>query len=276
MRIALREGRDVSDADRMGTTGVVVVNESLARRLWPGRRAVGRRITLDGGAADATWLTVVGVTADVVRGEWTAPPEAEVYVPYLQSRPHLERDGSPFSTMSLVVRTAGEPESLAPALRAAVASLDPDVPLAEVQAMETVVRRATARPRFVLLLLASFAVVAATLAAVGLYGVTSYVVAQRTSEIGVRMALGARRGDIARLVVGESLGLVGAGVLVGLAGAAGVARLMGGLLYGVQPRDPATFVTVPLVLAAVALLAAWAPTLRAARTDPQLAMRAEG
>ncbi|AHG93761.1 permease (plasmid) [Gemmatirosa kalamazoonensis] len=275
MGIRVREGRDVAATDRVGATEVVVVNEALARRLWPGESALGKRLTLDGPEDHPPTRTVVGVVRDVVRGEWTEGPQPEAYVPFLQSESYLERPSGAFSAMSIVVKTDGDPARLAPALRAAVASVDRDLPVSEVQTMERIVADATARPRFVLVLLGAFAAVAALLAAVGLYGVTSYAVSRRVREIGVRVALGAARGRVVRLVLGEALGLVALGIALGTLGALAAARLMAGLLFGVGAADPLTFVGVPVLLSIVALAAALGPTRRATAVAPTVALRAE-
>ena len=274
MGIRLREGRDVAASDRRGATDVVVINEALARRLWPNESALGRRLTLDDADTPRpTWRTVVGVVANVVRGDWTEPAAPEVYVPLLQDAAYLERPGSAFTAMTYVVRADGDAAALAPPLRAAVWSMNGDAPVSEVRTMAEAVAEATARPRFVLRLLVAFAVVAAVLAAVGLYGVTSYIVSRRTREIGVRTALGATRGHVVRLVVGEAFGLVLVGLAIGAVGARALTRFMSGLLYGVTAGDPLTFAGVLLALVAVALAAAYGPARRALRADPLTALR---
>jgi putative ABC transport system permease protein len=177
--------------------------------------------------------------------------------------------------LTLVVRGTGEAAALVPALRAAVWDTDPDVSISAVQTMDEVVARATASPRFYLLLLGSFASVALALAAVGIYGVMSYSVAQRQNEIGIRMALGARPANVLRLVMGEAMGVAAAGAAAGLAAALALTRLMSGLLYGVAATDPATFAGVGAVLIAVALAATYIPARRAVGVDPLRALRSE-
>jgi putative ABC transport system permease protein len=254
---------------------VVVVNELLANRYWPGEDPIGKRITLDDSQQGATWITVIGVVKNVARGEWAAPQQEEIYLPFLQNRSYLEDPHPRVAYQTLVVRTSGEPAALAPSVRNAVWSLDRNLPVSEIQTMDQVIAHSTAQPRFNLFLLATFAGVALVLAAVGIYGVMSYSVSRRTHEIGLRMALGARPGDMLRLVVGQTmtLALVGAGA--GLVGALALGRFMSSFLYGVRASDPVTFLAVSLILSAVALLASYIPARRATRIDPLLALRHE-
>jgi putative ABC transport system permease protein len=196
-------------------------------------------------------------------------------VPYAQSTDYLTRPGAAFTYLTIVARTDGDPQALAGALRRTVGTLDPDIPVADVQTMTAAVDAATARPRFLVVLLGAFAGAAVLLAAVGLYGVTSYAVSRRAQEIGVRIALGASRRDVVRLVVREGAGYAVAGTAAGAVAALALARGMRGLLFGVGAADPLTFVAVPLVLGAVVLAASWLPTRRAARVDPVVALRAE-
>jgi putative ABC transport system permease protein len=275
MGIPVRRGRDVQDGDRAGAPGVVVVNESLAARHWPGEDPIGKRLALSDGEAAPTWLTVVGVVKDTVRGRWGAPPEDELFLPYPQVRRYVENPSSHYAYLTLVVRTTGDPASLAPALRRAVWARERNAPISDVRVLEEVVEGATARPRFYVVLLGSFAAVALFLAAVGVYAVISFSVARRTNEIGIRMALGAEPGDVVRLVVGQGLlvGLVGA--LAGVLGALALTRLMSTMLYGVGSHDPATFACVLVLLATVALLASYIPARRATRIDPLRALRYE-
>jgi predicted permease len=275
MGIAMRAGRDLTPNDRAGAPDVIVINEALAKRLWPGESALGKQVTLDGPEDHPPTRTVVGVVENAVQHDWTAGPEPETYVPYLQSPNYLESPSGAFTAMSLVVRADRDPATLTPALRAAVRGVNANAPLSQVETMAQAVDEATARPRFVLLLLGAFAAVAMLLAAVGLYGVTAYAASRRTREIGLRVALGAAKGDVLRLVAGEALMLVAVGVALGTTGALALARLMGGLLFNVSAHDPLTFVMVPAVLGGVALLAAWVPSRRAARVDPLEALRGE-
>ena len=281
MRLPILQGRDVAERDRLGTTPVVLVNDFFARRYWPNENAVGKRITLDPEADDPTWVTVVGVVKNAVRSDWASPPEEEMFLPYLQTRQYLESDGGHVAYMTLVARvscagaTRCRPASLAPSVRDAVASLDRAVPVTEVQTMEDVVAGATAGPRFTLVLLATFATVALVLAAVGIYGVISYAVSRRTHEIGVRMALGATPRNVVKLVIGQGMRVVVAGVVAGLGGALLVTRLMTTVVYGVRVTDPLTYGGVAVLLTGVALIASYIPARRATRIDPLAAMRAE-
>jgi predicted permease len=262
--IALRGGRDVTVADREGTERVALVNETTARRYWPGEDAVGKRIRL--GGDDAPWLTVIGVVADVRHGGPAQEPRAEAYVPSLQST---------FSSLQFAVRTDGEPLSLVPGVREAVASLDPDLPISQVRTLEDLVDTATARPRFLSTLVALFAGLALLLAGVGLSGVIAYMARQRTQEIGIRMALGARPVDVLRLVLGSGMRLAALGVGVGVLAAGGATRFMASQLHGVSATDPLTFGGLALLVFGVALLATWLPARRATRVDPLVAMRSE-
>jgi putative ABC transport system permease protein len=275
MRIPILRGRDVSDADNLRAPGVVVINDYLARRYWPGEDAIGKRITFDDPAKNPSWLTVVGVTKNTARGNWTSPPEEEVFLPYLQNRAYLDAPSPPFAYLTLVVRTGLDPVALAPAIRGAIHSLDANIPLSEIQTMDHVVAEANGQSRFYLILLGAFATVALVLAGVGIYGVMSYSVSRRTHEIGVRMALGAQGRDVLRLVVFQGIIQALAGVTVGLVGALALSRLMGGLLYGTQPTDPATFAAVVVVLSGVAIAASYIPARRAAKVDPMVALRYE-
>ena len=275
MSIPVQRGRDVTAADNLQAPGVVVINNYLARRYWPGEDAIGKRITFDDPAKNPSWLTVVGVVKDTARSSWVSPPEEEVFLPYLQNRPYLETPSQPFAYMTLVARTTGEPEALAPAIRGAIHSLDKNIPLSEIQTMEQVVAEATGQSRFYLILLGTFATVALVLAGVGIYGVMSYSVSRRIHEIGIRMALGAQARDVLRLVVFQGIFQALAGVAVGLAGALTLSRLMADLLYGTRPNDPATFAAVVLVLSGVAVAASYIPARRATKVDPMVALRYE-
>ena len=273
VRLPLVAGRDFGPDDAQDRPGVIIVNQWLAERAWPGRDPIGQRISLDDATRQPHWLTVVGVVANAVRSDWTAGAAAEIYLPFLQS-PHYRTSPSPaFAYQTLVIRTPGEPAATAAAVRRLIAQSDRDVPISEVQTLTDVVARANAEPRFYLFLLATFAGLAVTLAAVGIYGVMSYTVAQRTREIGIRMTLGADRRRILGLVVGRGAVVALAGAAVGVVAAIGLSGFMRTLLYGVTPTDPVTFAVVPVLLALVATLATLAPAVRAARIDPGTAVR---
>ena len=281
MGLPLRRGRDVADTDRPGTLPVVVVNEIFARRWWPNEDAIGKRITIDPDAPNPEWLTVVGITKNAVRSDWVAPPAEEIYLPFLQSREFLHGDGAARAYMTLVVRApcANDvrcaPGALIPSVRQVVASIDRAVPVTQVQTMSDVIAGANARPRFTLVLLATFAAVALFLATVGIYGVIGYAVARRTHEIGVRMALGATPASVISLIIGQGMRVVLVGVVVGLGGALLVTRLMTTVVYGVRVTDPITYGGVAALLVGVAMVASYIPARRATRIDPLVAMRAD-
>lgn len=212
---------------------MVIVNRRLAELHWPNEDPLGRRITLDGpDAADTPWLTVIGVVENAAQHEWSAAPQAEIYLPFLATQLYLEGTGAWVSYLTLAIRTAEDLREVVPGLRAAAASLDPDAVIAEIQTMEAVVAEANAEPRFQLLLLAMFAAVALILAALGIHAIVGYTVSQRTHEIGIRMALGARRGRVVGRIVGEGMVVALCGAVAGLAGAIAMTRLMEGILYG--------------------------------------------
>ncbi|WP_224367792.1 ABC transporter permease [Hyalangium versicolor] len=262
--IPLRAGRDVTATDTADAPQVMLVNETAARRFWPGRDPVGQRVQL--GGQDQPWHTVVGLVGDVRHRGPTEQARPEVYVPAAQKT---------FFFMSFVARTEGEPTALVPALRSAVGALDSELPIADVRPMEQVLMTATARPRFVSLLVALFAGLSLLLAGVGLYGVIAYMARQRTQEIGIRMALGARPTDVLRLVVGQGMRLSLSGVGLGLLGAWATTRAMGSLLFEVSATDPVTFGALALLVMGVTLLATWLPAHRATRVDPLVALRSE-
>src|SRR5262249_12327892 len=226
MALPLVRGRDFAEDDRMEAPAVAIVNAYLAARHWPGQDPVGKRLTFESADGVPSWLTVVGVARDAAQSDWGAGPWEEIYLPYLQTKSYVESGRSAYTYLTLVVRTSGDPGEMAPALRAAVWSVDPTVTLSDVQTMDDVVARSTSSPRFYLLLLGSFASVALALAAVGIYGVMSYAVARRRSEIGIRMALGARPADVVRLVMREAAGVSAAGMAAGIVVALALTRLM--------------------------------------------------
>ncbi|HKP14391.1 MAG TPA: ABC transporter permease, partial [Blastocatellia bacterium] len=265
MGIQLLRGRRFDERlDREDSTPVAVVSETMARRLWPGEDPLGKRIQ-PGDADPNGWIEVVGVVNDVRQLDLTSEPRLQMYLPYVQFQWFVPRQ--------LVVKTDVEPASLAAAVSKAVWELDKDQPVSDVRTMEEVLSNSIARQRFSTLLLGIFAALALLLAAVGIYGVMSYAVAQRTREIGIRMALGAQAGGVVRLVIGQGLKLASAGVVLGLAGALLLTRLMSSLLFGVSATDPLTLATISLVLVGVALLASYIPARRAAKVDPLTALR---
>jgi predicted permease len=261
MGIPLVRGRGFERGDRTGAAPVAVVNESFARRFWPGEDPLGRRFgTSRGGTRE-----VVGVARDGRYGSLTEDPQPHFYEPFAQA---YEAD------MVLLARTSRDPRDLLPVLIREARALDPELPV-DASTMAEHLGYAWLPQRIGAAVLGAFGVVAAILAAFGLYGVMSYVVSQRTAEIGIRMALGARSGDVRMLVVRRALGLTVAGVLLGLAGTAAATRLLAAFLVGVSPTDPMTIVSVVLLFTAVALLASWLPARRAAGVDPMRALRSE-
>jgi putative ABC transport system permease protein len=257
-------GRDFDARDRPGAPLVVIVNEELARRTWPGRQALGQRLRLV--LAPDTTATVIGVAANVKQVTLGEPATPQIYQSMLQG-PGI------FNTVA--ARTDGDPDALNSAVRAAIWSVDPDQPVWKMRSMATLVRRDFAAPQFTMALTLAFALIALLLAAVGVYGTMSYAVVQRTREVGIRMALGARREEVVRLVLRRGLGVIAIALAVGLAAALGLAPLLRRQLFGVVPLDPVTFLAVPLVLTGVALVACYLPARRAAAVDPVVALRTD-
>jgi predicted permease len=264
MEIPLIQGRDFAPTDRAGSEPVTIVNQELARLAWPNQSAIGQRIKIIG--PPDVWATVVGVAGNVKQFTIGEPPTAQLYQPKAQV-------GGIFS--SVAVRASGDPMALADELRSAIWSVDPDQPVWKIRSMQSLAERDVAPQHFTSMLTTSFALLALLLAAVGVYGVMSYAVAQRTREIGIRMALGAYHGQVVRLVVGRGLRIVGAATALGLGAALVGSKLLRSQLFGVSPTDMLTFVSVPAILAAVALLACYLPARRAAQVDPLIALRNE-
>ncbi len=266
--VPLLRGRPFTERDLPGAPRVMLINDTMARRYWSGEDPVGKRLRLDNG--EPGWVEVVGILGDVRQLGLESEPGAEMYIPFRQV------PASFFPAMTLVLRAAGvPPESLMAAVTGEAQKLDPNAPVYNLRTMDEILARSMASRRFSLGLLGLFAGIAMGLAAVGIYGVMAYSVSRRTHEIGIRMALGAQGGDVLRLVVVESLGLTLGGIALGMAGAWALTRLLAGGLYGVSPTDPATFLVVALLLAAVALLASYLPARRASRVDPLTALRYE-
>ena len=267
LEIPLVDGRRITAADREGAVEVAVVNRAMAERMWPGESPLGGRFTFgDPTAPDAEWLEIVGVVGDVRHGDLTTEPDMEVYLPM---------DQNPFPTAVLVLRTGADPESLTSGVREAVRAVDPSLPVYRVQTLDQVVGDALADQRFSAALLGVFAGLALVLASLGVYGVLSYAVSQRTRELGLRMALGAPRERVLRQVIGEGMVLVAIGVAAGTAGAFAASRLLGSLLYEVGTADPLTYAAVPALLVLVGLVAVWLPARRATRVEPVVALRTE-
>jgi len=262
----LLRGRDFAATDRADTQQVAIVNRAMAERYWPGQSAIGKAVGIPIMPFD---MTVIGVVADIKHATMRETPGPEIYVPYTQ------KPWPSMQTLHVAVRTRGDAVTATAAIRAAVAAVDPDVPLANVASLETVVSNAVAQPRFSMFLVTTFGGLALVLACLGLYGTISHAVLARTPEFGIRVALGAQRSDVLRMVLREGLGLAVIGVAAGTVAAAVGARAISAFLYGVEPTDPATFAAVLGALFAVATLACYLPARRATRIDPRIAMRAD-
>jgi putative ABC transport system permease protein len=267
LRIPLLRGRWFTDQDRKGTQLVAAINETSARKYWPDMDPIGQQVDLSPALGPGfSQAEVVGVVGDVKYDQMSAAMGPNVYLSYLQS-------GYPGYYLNM--RTAGDPRAVTEAVRAAVAAVSSEAPIYDLMTMEKRIANSTSRTEFNALLLVAFGVLAGVLAAVGLYGVLAYWVSQRTREIGIRMALGARQAVVLRLIMARGMWLVLVGGLVGLAGALALTPLMRSLLFGVSTADPVTFVVIPVLLAGVALLACWLPARRATQVDPMVALRWE-
>ena len=266
MRVPLLRGRLFDERDAEDSTPVAIIDENMARTYWPGTDPVGRRLKSGSADDDTPWMTVVGVVGNVKQYALDADSRVTFYAPHTQR---------PSGTMYVVARTSGDAEGLAPAVVREARAIEPNVPVFDVKTMERRLSESLARRRFAMLALGLFALVAMLLAAVGIYGVMSYSVAQRTREIGVRVALGARSRDVLGLVLRRGMILTLVGIGAGLAGAFALTRLMGSLLFGVSATDPLTYAAIALLLAAAALLACFIPARRATKVDPMMALRYE-
>jgi putative ABC transport system permease protein len=260
------EGRSFTDRDDGGSSKVVIISKTLARNLFPNESAVGKRLQLINPEQSNEWREIVGVAGDVHYSGLNDSSLATIYTPFAQT---------PFLWNYLMIRTNALSDTLAQNIRKAVSSVDATVEAADFRTMDQLISQSVAQPRFYTILLGSFAILALALAVVGIYGVMSYAVAQRTHEIGVRMALGARRGDVLVMMIKQGMILAIAGVSLGLLAAFGLTRLMTNLLFNVQATDPLTFVVISMALIGVALLACFIPAWRAAKVDPTVALRYE-
>ncbi len=267
MGIPVLRGRSFNDSDNEQALHVAIVNETMARQYWPGEDAIGKRFKLGGPADDIPWITIVGVAGDVRQMGIDEPVKAEMYFPYQQ-----KSDQAWNAPRDLAIRTSVDPLSLVSAVRNEIHQVDPNQPISDVRTMDQVLGEETAARRLGMTLLTIFAALALLLATLGIYGVLAYFVVQHTQEIGVRMALGAQRGDILRLVVMKGMRLALLGVVIGLGVAFAMTRLMSSLVYGVGTGDPVTYATIALLLTGVALLACYLPARRATRVDPMVAL----
>jgi putative ABC transport system permease protein len=265
MGIKIVQGRDFNEHDAGDSVAAVVISEKTARYYWPGQNPIGKRLKPGSTTSDNPWRQVIGVVTDVRQNDFVAQPKMQMYMTYQQI--------SSFAPNAVVLRTSVDPNSLASAVRNAVWAIDKDQPVSNLRSMDEIVSAAVARQRFSMLLLGVFAGLALVLAAVGIYGVMSYSIAQRTREIGIRMALGAQRRDMLKMAVWQGLRLVLAGLTIGLAAAFVLTRVMATLLFGISATDPFTFFAISVVLLAVAALASYIPALRATKVDPMVALR---
>jgi putative ABC transport system permease protein len=267
MGITLVRGRNFTEHDRAGQPKVMLINEAAARAIWPNQDPIGKRAWAgQGGAGSGDASEVIGVVSDVRYRAIETAPTPDVYIPLAQSYQ---------SRMRLFVRTRIDPAGLAPAVAREVRALDPHLPLSEVKTMGDRVADAMWRTRIGAWLLSAFAALALLLTAIGIFGVMAQAVSQRTAEIGIRMALGAQPRDVLRLVLGRAAIVTALGIVIGAAAALALTRLMTALLYDVEPGDPATFVSVAVLLGVIALVAGYIPARRATRVDAIAALRAE-
>ncbi|CAN5855718.1 hypothetical protein BH24ACI5_BH24ACI5_14190 [soil metagenome] len=264
LNVELAAGRTFTSQDHADAPRTVIINQTLAGTGWPGQDPIGRRIRAGTEDSAGPWMTVVGVIKDLRRGEVTRAIRPELYMSSLQVTPR---------TQMLVVRAAGDPAAILPALRREVRALNPQLPLFAARTLEAELSETLSQPRFRAVLLAGFAVIAMLLASLGIYGVTAHAVSQRTQEVGVRMALGAQRSDVLVLILRQHLRPALIGVALGLAGALGLARFLESMVYGVGAADPLTLLAMGLTLLMVAVAACWIPAQRATRVDALVALR---
>jgi putative ABC transport system permease protein len=264
MRVPLQAGREFTDADKAGSPNVVIVNQALARRYWPNQNPIGKHIVLGRQPASE----VVGVAIDVKNRGLALDPQVQLYFPFSQI---------PWGNMNLLVRTATDPHGMVSTVRAQIAAIDSDQPVTSIQTVDELMDGSRAQPRFILLLLGVFSAAALVLAIIGIYGVLAYSVAQRRQELGIRLALGAEKSHILRLVVGYGLTLAGVGIVIGLVFALALswimASVLSGVLYKISARDLTTFAVAPVVFLLIALVASYLPARRATQVDPNEALR---
>jgi predicted permease len=263
MQVPLARGRSFTEADEDGKQPVALIDETTARKYWPAGDPIGHRVRFGRNPAKP-WMTVVGIMKDIKSDGLDVDGVPHIYVPIFQS-PHRE--------IAVVLRTSLPPAILEPQIRHEIQSIDPTLPVFNVASMNEVIDESLASRRFSANLVLIFAGLALLLASIGVYGLLAYMVGQRSREIGLRMALGARRDDILRMFLRKGVALAGVGIVAGVVFSASTASMMASLLYGVRPHDPAVFLAVPLLLLAVAVLASYVPARRATKVDPMFALR---
>jgi putative ABC transport system permease protein len=265
--IPLQRGRNFNAADRIDSPQVTLISESMAKRYFPNEDPIGKRIKVGGAERpNAPWMEIVGIVGDARYGRLDAPVEPTRYQTLAQV---------PWIGVYLVVKTSGDPLQVVPAIKSELAKLDSDVPLARIRTMDQIMDQAVGQPRFRAFLLALFAALALVLAAVGIYGVMSYSVSRRARELGIRVSLGAGRGEVLRMLLREGFLLSLSGVALGMVGAMAVTRYISGLLFEVTATDPFTYVIVSTFLLSVALVACYLPANRATRADPLIVLKGD-
>jgi putative ABC transport system permease protein len=266
MGIKLISGREFTEQDSQNAPGVIVINEAMAKRYWPNEDPIGKRIKIGGFNSDNPWLTIVGIAQDVKQGGLDRQSRREFFRPYSQAA---------WPTMTVVARTASSPGAFINPIKQALARIEPERAPSGIRTMNEVIYDSLGSRRFPMMLLVAFSLVALALAAVGISGVVGFSVSQRTREIGIRMALGARSGNVIRLVLNRSMAAALIGVGAGLAASYGLTRFLTGLLFEVKPMDPAVLGSAALILAGVAFVACYLPARRATKVDPMVALRCE-
>jgi putative ABC transport system permease protein len=268
--IPIVKGRAFNDRDTAESPGVVIVSESFARIAWPNQDPIGKRLNI--GFGGETWREVVGVARDIKQQEIGEPSSVSLYQPFLQVS---DKRRWFLGDVTFVIRTAASPENFAATLRNELSSIDSNLPLYDVKVLNQIVTEKFTDPAFYTLLLTSFSALALALAAAGIYGLVSYSTVQRTHEIGLRMALGARNRDVLRLVIRQGMTLVAAGLVIGISVSFAVTRVLERFLYQVTVTDASTFVSISLLLSSIAFLACYIPARRATKVDPLVALRCE-
>jgi putative ABC transport system permease protein len=265
MGVPLLAGRLFTEADRIGSPRVLVINESAAKQFWPNDNPIGKQAAVYQGGYDQG-AEIIGVVGDVRFNTIDSLPGPDAYASYFQS---------PRFRMMIFLKTASDPNALAGPARQVIQEMVPDLPIYDIQAMTSRVAVSSAHARFSAVLMGVFAAIALALAVVGIYGVMTFTVSQRTREIGIRMALGADRGKVVRMVISEGILLAGIGVVIGVGAALALTRVLSTFLYDIKPSDPLTYVGLVILLGATAFTAAWIPARRAARVDPAGVLKGE-